>query len=73
MRRIIKEYIEVEDLKEHAKDRPRDEELNHYMTEHPLKKDYSLRSREKQLAMSNYVSQIVRSEVDQEQERQHLT
>ena len=43
------------------------------MTEHPLKKDYSLRSREKQLAMSNYVSQIVKSEVDQEQERQHLT
>ena len=42
------------------------------MIKHPARKVYSLRSREKQSAMSNYVSQIVRGEVDQEQERQNL-
>ena len=51
----------------------RDEELNQQMTEHPPRKEYSLRSREKQSAVSNYVSQIVRSEVGQEQGRRHLT
>ena len=71
-RRRIKDYIEVKDLKEHMKYRTRDEELNQQMTEHSPRKDYSLRSREKQSAVSNYVSQIVRSEVDQEQQRQHL-
>ena len=71
-RRRIKDYIKVEDLKEHVKDRPRDEELNQQMTEHPPRKEYSLRSIEKQSAVSNYVSQIVRSELGQEQERQHL-
>ena len=68
-RRIIKDYIEVKDLKGHVKDRPRDEEQT---TEHPPRKKYSLRSREKQSAVSNYVNQIVRSEVGQGQERQHL-
>ena len=62
-RRRIKDYIEVKDLKEHLKDRPRDEERNKQMTE--------LRSREKQSAVSNNVSQIVRSEVGQRQQRQH--
>ena len=71
-RRRIKNYIEVKDLKEHRKDRSRDEELNQQMTEHLPRKEYSLRSREKQSAVSNYVSQIVRSEVSQEQGRQHL-
>ena len=70
-RRRIKDYIEVKDLKEHLKDRPRDEELNKQMTEHPPTKEYNLRSREKQSAVSNYVSQIVRSEVGQRQQRQH--
>ena len=42
------------------------------MTEHPLRKEYSLRRREKESAVSNYVSQIVRSEVDQEEQTQHL-
>ena len=41
------------------------------MTEHPPRKEYR-RSREKQSAVSNYVSQIVRSELGQGQERQHL-
>ena len=59
-------------MKEHVKDRPRDEELNQQMTEHPPRKEYSLRSREKQSAVSSYVSQIVRSEVGQEQGIQHL-
>ena len=71
-RRIIKDYIEVEDLKKHVKDRPREEELNQQMEEHPPMKKYGLRSREKRSAVSNCVSQIVRSEVGQEQERQHL-
>ena len=71
-RRRIKNYIEVKDLKGHVKDRPRDAELNQQMTEHPPRKEYSLRSREKQSAVSNYVSQIVRSEVGQEQGRRHL-
>ena len=70
-RRRIKDYNEVKDLKEHLKDRPRDEELNKQMTEHPPTKEYNLRSREKQSAVSNYVSQIVRSDVDQRQQRQH--
>ena len=68
-RRIIKNYTEVKDLKEHVKDRPRDEEVNQQMTEHPPRKEYSLKSREKQSAVSNYVSQIVRSEVGQKQGR----
>ena len=68
----IKNYIEVKDLKEHGKDRLRDEELNQQMTKHTPRKEYSLRSKQKQSAVSNYVSQIVRSEVDQEQRRQHL-
>ena len=55
-RRRIKDYNEVKDLKEHLKDRPRDEELNKQMTEHPPTKEYNLRSREKQSAVSNYVS-----------------
>ena len=42
------------------------------MTEHPLRKEYSLRRREKQSAVSNYVIQIVRDAVDQEEQRQHL-
>ena len=42
------------------------------MTEHPPRKEYSLRSMEKQSPVSNYVSQIVRSEKDQGKERQHL-
>ena len=71
-RRRIKNYNEVKDLKVHVKDKPRDAELNQQMTEHPPRKEYSLRSREKQSAVSNYVSQIVRSEVGQEQGRQHL-
>ena len=71
-RRRIKDYIEVKDLKEHVKNRPRDEELNKQMTEHSSRKEHNLRSREKQSAVSNYVSQIVRSDVDQGQERQHL-
>ena len=71
-RRRIKDYIEVKDLKEHVKNRPRDGELNKQMTEHPPRKEYNLRSREKQSAVSYYVSQIVRSDVDQGQERQHL-
>ena len=54
------------------KDRPRDEELNQQMTQHPPRKYYNVRSREKQSAVSNYVSQIVRNEVGQEQEKQHL-
>ena len=58
-RRIIKNYIEVKDLKGHVKDKPRDAELNQQMTEHPPRKEYSLRSREKHSAVSNYVSQIV--------------
>ena len=62
-RRRIKNYIEVKDLKEHVKDRPRDEELNKQMTEHLPRKEYSLRSREKQSDVSNYVSQIARNEV----------
>ena len=41
------------------KDRPRDEELNQQMTENAN--------------VSNYVSQIVRKEVGQEEERQHLS
>ena len=64
--------IEVKDLNEHVKDRPRDEELNQQMTEQPPRKEYSLRSGEKQSAVSNYVSQIVRSEVGHEQQGQHL-
>ena len=71
-RRIIKNYIEVKDLKKHVKDRPGDEKLNQQMTENPPRKKYSLRSRKKQSAVSNYVSQIVRNEVDQEQGRRHL-
>ena len=71
-RRRIKDYIEVKDLKEHVKDRPRDEELNRQITEHSLRKEYSLRSREKISDVSNYVSRIARSEVGQGQERQHL-
>ena len=51
---------------------PRDEELNKQMTEHPSRKEYSLRSREKQSLVSNYVSQVVRSEKDLGQEKQHL-
>ena len=47
-RRRIKDYIEVKDLKQHVKDRPRDEKLNKQMIEHPPRKEYSLRSREKQ-------------------------
>ena len=43
-RRIVKDYIELKNLKEHLKGRPRDEELNEQMTEHPP----SLRTREKQ-------------------------
>ena len=70
-RRRIKDYIEVKDLKEHLKDRPRDEERNKQMTEHPPTKEYNLRSREKQSAVSNNVIQIVRSEVGQRQQRQH--
>ena len=62
-RRRIKDYIEVKDLKEHVKDRPRDEELNRQITEHSLRKEYSLRSREKISDVSNYVSRIARSEV----------
>ena len=46
-RRIIKNYIEVEDLKVHMKDRSKDEELNQQMTECPLRKGCSLRSKEK--------------------------
>ena len=42
------------------------------MTKHPLRKEYSLRRREKQSAVSNYVIQIVRGEADQEEQRQHL-
>ena len=42
------------------------------MTEHAPWKEHGLRSREKQSAVSNYVSQIVRSEIGQEKERQHL-
>ena len=64
--------IEVKDLNEHVKDRPRDEELNQQMTEQPPRKEYSLRSAEKQSAVSNYVSQIVRSELGHEQQGQHL-
>ena len=47
-RRIVKDYIELKNLKEHMKGRPRDEELNEQMTEHPPRKEYSLRTREKQ-------------------------
>ena len=54
------------------KDRSKDEELNQQMTERPLRKEYSPRSIEKQSAVSNYVSQVVRKEVGQEEERQHL-
>ena len=43
-RRSIESCIEVEDLKEHVKDRHRDEELNQQMKEHPPRKEYSLRS-----------------------------
>ena len=71
-RRIIKNYIEVKDLKRYIEDSPRDEELNHQTAERPSQKEYSLRSREKQSAVSNYVSQIVRNEVAQKQERHHL-
>ena len=71
-RRRIKDYVEVKDLKEHVKDRPRDEELNRQITEHSLRKEYSLRSREKISDVSNYVSRIARSEVGQGQERQYL-
>ena len=42
------------------------------MTERPPQKEYSLRSREEQSVVSNYVSQIVRNEVAQKQERHHL-
>ena len=42
-------------------------------TEHPPRKAYSLKNRVKQSAVSNYVNQIVKSEVGQEQERQHLS
>ena len=59
-------------MKEHVKDMPRDEELNKQMTEHSSRKEYSLRSREKQSLVSNYVSQVVRSEKDLGQEKQHL-
>ena len=41
------------------------------MTENPPRKEYSLRSREKQPALSNYVNQVGRNEVGQEQDR-HL-
>ena len=41
------------------------------MTERPPRKEYSLRSREKQPALSNYVNQVGRNEVGQEQDR-HL-
>ena len=71
-RRRIKDYVEVQDLKEHVKDRPRDEELNRQITEHSLRKEYSLRSREKISDVLNYVSRIARSEVGQGQEKQHL-
>ena len=42
------------------------------MTEHLSRKENSLKNREKQSAVSNYMSQIVGSEVGQEQEREHL-
>ena len=42
------------------------------MTEHLSRKENSLKSREKQSAVSNYMSQIFGSEVGHEQERQHL-
>ena len=70
--RTIKDYIEVEDLKKHMKDRSKDEELNQQMTEHLPRKEYSLRSREERSAVSYYVNQVVKNEVVQEQERQHL-
>ena len=46
-----KRIKEVEDLKEHAKSRPRNEELNQQMTDYPPRKEYSLRSRKKQSAV----------------------
>ena len=55
-RRRIKDNIEVKDLKEHVKDRPRDEELNQQMTELPPRKEYSLVSREEQSTVLNYIS-----------------
>ena len=70
--RRIKGYIEVEDLKKHMKDRSKDEELNQQMREHLPRKEYSPRSREKRSAVSYYVNQVVKNEVVQEQERQHL-
>ena len=51
------------------KDRLKDEELNQQMTDCPPRKEFSPRSIEKQSAVSNYVSQVVRKEVGQEQER----
>ena len=71
-RRITKDYIEVKDLKEHVKDRPRNEGLNKQMIEHSPRKEYSLRNIEKQSVVSNYVTSIDTTEVDHGQERQHL-
>ena len=64
--------MEVEDMKEHMKNRSIDEELNQQMTERPPRKEYSLRSRKKQSAVLNYVIQVVRSKMVQEQEGQQL-
>ena len=64
--------MEVEDMKEHMKNRSIDEELNQQMTERPPRKEYSLRSRKKQSAVLNYVIQVVRSKMVQEQEGQLL-
>ena len=64
--------MEVEDMKEHMKNRSIDEELNQQMTERPPRKEYSLRSRKKHSAVLNYVIQVVRSKMVQEQEGQQL-
>lgn len=45
---MIKEYTEVEDLEEYVKEKSKNEELDQQMTERPLRKEYSLMSREKQ-------------------------
>lgn len=71
-RRIIKDYVEVEDLKEHMKSRWRAESANDRTSSKERVKEYSLRSKEKQSVMSNYVIQVVRSIIVQEQERQQL-
>ena len=47
--------------------------MDQKMTEHPPRKPYSLSSREKQSTVSNYVHQVVRNKVCQEQERHYLT